>query len=121
MSDEHSTEYCTAFEGLNLKTYAREFLASTVTNKFRYKVGRVTPCAPQPANRFPKGRRGLTRPTRAPQDESKPLCRFCFVISDKNRDECAGIMAGQSDAKPPSTGEKIMTTNSNPNCRSLNC
>src|SRR6266566_560753 len=48
---------------------------STVTIKLRNLVGRVTPCAPQPASDLPNGAHAVTRPTQPLDHVSKSLCR----------------------------------------------
>src|SRR6266566_5120432 len=52
-----------------------EISASTVTNKFRDVVGRVTPCAPFGKLSADRGAHGVTRPTRALHDVTKLICR----------------------------------------------
>ena len=48
---------------------------STVRNKFRDVVGRVTPCAPFGKLSADRGAHGVTRPTRALHDVTKLICR----------------------------------------------
>src|SRR5438046_9293806 len=52
-----------------------EIRTSTVTNKFRDVVGRVTPCAPFGELAADRGAHGVTRPTRALHDVTKLICR----------------------------------------------
>ena len=58
-------------------SYKRHVLnsASTVTNKFRYMVGRVTPCAPFGEPVTACGAHGVTRPTCRVHNVSKLVCR----------------------------------------------
>ena len=50
-------------------------LTSTVTNKFRDVVGRVTPCAPFGKLSADRGAHGVTCPTRALHEVTKLICR----------------------------------------------
>src|SRR5947208_10662613 len=59
----------------------RRLTAITVTNKLRNPVGRVTPCAPQPASDLPNGAHGVTRPTQPLDHVSKSLCRHTRLRS----------------------------------------
>src|SRR5712672_2229319 len=63
---------------------------STVTNKFRDMVGRVTPCAPFGKLCAGCGAHGVTRPTRALRDVTKLLCRG---TSDVTRQPFHGLPA----------------------------
>src|SRR5437879_1552575 len=52
-----------AFTGNAAKSTAAIEVTNSMTTKFRSKVGRVTPCAPQPAGPVSSGAHGVTRPT----------------------------------------------------------
>ncbi len=55
-------------------------LNSTVTNKFRDVVGRVTPCAPFGKLSADRGAHGVTRPTRALHDVTRLICHSTSSI-----------------------------------------
>ncbi len=72
------------------------------------QVGRVTPCAPQPARRLPNGAHGVTRPTRhAPQDVTilhcvaRRLIRSVSRASDQFHERSSGIWARSLFFHPP--------------------
>src|SRR5260370_36546650 len=75
-------------------------LTSTVTNKFRDVVGRVTPCAGFGKLSVDRGAHGVTRPTRALHDVTKLICRGTGTTA-----ECRSTVEGGQAGELPFCGK----------------